>query len=742
MTRYLILGFLLLPPPTLIAGFPSSGSAPARAGDTLITGRDGWAWPTEAGRVVTSTFGEYRREHFHAGIDISSGDMTGYKVYAADDGYVARISISATGYGKMLQVHHPDGYTTVYAHLQKFAPAIDARASAEQQTRERYPVDIDCTPSEFPVHQGEVIAFSGSTGTGSPHLHFEVRDEQTNPLNPFLWPPLRVVDTIAPTITKIAASPLRYDATVDGRHEPRVYVARSAGRNRFRISAPIVLAGPAGLAVAVRDRIPGSRFRNGVYTNTLAIDGHVCYSVRLDRTPGRRAHEIALYYDRFLLSEGRGRFEKLYMNTPNDLPFYSPHTPLAGTITESQFAQGPHAFSITCSDFNGNSAEISGTFIISRPPAFSATRLGDDVQVRLFEPADVRRGVISTRRFTSGWSDQTWTPRGKEMPATLSFPSGDADVMKIRFENLRGISSNPLIISTSLAVGPPAGLAATCEPEGDNVCVRVISDGVITSPRVTVVEGERQFAVVTTAEDESRHVGRFHPDVSVRGYRRVAVTGFVNGRPAGADAGFDLSPIAPGTKGTLELDGGRLRVAYDSLSLLTPLFLWLRKSEQPEGTVYTLGPEDVVLGDGITITLQGGPDTLHRALFYREGGRWELIGGLKGDPSSGRITRTLGDVALLTDDTPPSLSRLSIGGTSGRKPRITFRFSDDLSGVEYNEVKVYIDNHAVVPDIDGEHHRAVYQTVDPLGRGSHQLTIRLKDRMGNSTTVERRFVLR
>src|SRR5512141_1921374 len=108
-------------------------------------------WPTDAGTIVTSTFAEFRSMHFHGGIDISTGDQIGYRVFASRDGYVSRIYISPTGYGKMLFVRHRDGYTTVYAHLSKFATAINTRAEQEQRNNECYPVDLACGPDEFPV---------------------------------------------------------------------------------------------------------------------------------------------------------------------------------------------------------------------------------------------------------------------------------------------------------------------------------------------------------------------------------------------------------------------------------------------------------------------------------------------------------------------------------------------------------------------------------------------------------------
>ncbi len=136
--------------------------------DSVRTNLSDYMWPTDAGRGITSTFGEFRRSHFHAGIDVSTGDRTGYKVFAARDGYVWRINVSPEGYGKVLYVRHRDGYTTVYAHLDRFSKSIEARVRKEQEHLERYPVDITWRPDELPVAKGDVIAYTGETGAGIP----------------------------------------------------------------------------------------------------------------------------------------------------------------------------------------------------------------------------------------------------------------------------------------------------------------------------------------------------------------------------------------------------------------------------------------------------------------------------------------------------------------------------------------------------------------------------------------------
>lgn len=721
---------------------PSSGTLTAF--DSLATQFEDYSWPTEAGRIVTSTFGEFRRTHFHAGIDISSGEMTGYRVYAAREGYVSRVRIGPTGYGKMIYVRHPDGYTTTYAHLQKFAPAINARSTAEQRRHERYTVDFACAPGEFPVRKGDLIAYSGETGTGSPHLHFEIRDGRMNPLNPFLAPLLRVHDTMAPTIRRIAVLPVRPGSTVDGREGVLISTVRPAGAHRSVLPHPIVITGAAGFAIDARDRINGSRFRNGTYGNSLRIDGAPVFDVRLTRTPAQQSHEIGLYYDEALLEDHRGRFEKLFMDLPNDLPFYTPRTDAAGIVDGTSLSQGAHSFTIVTTDFDGNAAEVSGTLIVTRAPEFTAERRGNDLLVRFFEPGGLRRVVVATRSTTSAWSYRTYVPGFPDTSATMTIPlpPGRADCIKVTAENNWGVVSPPRIIIAPSPAGPPAGMTLTCDPREDGVSLRVACNGVFTTPpAVSVTEGDARFTVVMVPADANEYRGWFRPGAAFRGGRLFTAEAAVNGRPAHADAAVELYPVNPMTTGILELDGGRLTVGYDSLSVLKPLFLRCGKSVTPEGTLYALKPEAVILRDGLTVSIADSAGG-RRGLFFRNEGKWEFIGGRESGRTTGVLTRTLGEVALLVDDTPPVVTQIRITGSSGRRPVIRFRFDDAMAGIEYDELKAYIDSASVIPEIDGEHHRALLQPPEPLERGSHQLTIYLKDRMGNATTAERRFVLR
>ncbi|NND10141.1 MAG: M23 family metallopeptidase, partial [Flavobacteriaceae bacterium] len=135
--------------------------------------------PLDIPLVLSGTFAELRSNHFHSGLDIKTKQREGLKVYASAPGYVSRIKISHWGYGKALYITHPNGYTSVYAHLQKFSEKIEEYVKEKQYEKESFTLELFPSAEELQIESDEIVAFSGNTGgSGGPHLHFEIRDNK------------------------------------------------------------------------------------------------------------------------------------------------------------------------------------------------------------------------------------------------------------------------------------------------------------------------------------------------------------------------------------------------------------------------------------------------------------------------------------------------------------------------------------------------------------------------------------
>jgi murein DD-endopeptidase MepM/ murein hydrolase activator NlpD len=237
--------------------------------------------PLDIPIVLAGNFGECRPNHFHSGLDIKTGGKENMAVYAAADGYISRIKMERGGFGHALYVTHPNGYTTLYAHLNKFMPAVQEYMVASQYKKENWEQDIALEPTQFPVKKGEQIAWSGNTGSSTaPHLHFEIRNAQTeHPLNPQLFG-FDIKDNIAPKPTQIAL----YNMS-KGVYEqiPAIYELTKKGENYTTVKDTVIVTGEQmGVAVNVNDYMNGSDNTLTYYTAALFMNDAPFIKIKLD----------------------------------------------------------------------------------------------------------------------------------------------------------------------------------------------------------------------------------------------------------------------------------------------------------------------------------------------------------------------------------------------------------------------------------------------------------------------------
>jgi len=241
--------------------------------------------PVDFQILLSGSFAEVRSNHFHSGIDIRTGGQTGKPVYAVADGYVSRIYVSPYGFGKALYINHPSGHTSVYGHLDRFNKTIGAYARKQQYANESFFLDKYVSEGTLVVKKGDIIGYSGNSGSsGGPHLHFEIRDLDTQePLEPVDFG-IRITDNIDPQIRGIKVYPLGPGSMVNNTTEA-VAIKASGENGSYRLSSgdTLLVSGNIFFGIEAYDYHNNSSIRCGVKSIELFVDGKQIFGQRIDR---------------------------------------------------------------------------------------------------------------------------------------------------------------------------------------------------------------------------------------------------------------------------------------------------------------------------------------------------------------------------------------------------------------------------------------------------------------------------
>ena len=336
-------------------------------------------WPVKGQIDLSSSFGEYRPNRFHAGIDIRTGGKIGARIYTPVSGYVWRVKTSYAGYGKALYIIGDDSHIYVYGHMDSYAEKVDKPLKQTQLRSQRYYQDIVFPPDSIRVSKGEFIGRTGRTGSTAPHLHFEKRTPDNFPLNP-LSHGFRIKDNVRPVFTRLGFELTDHRSLHhNGQRKILVNAVPVSGTGNYTVDTTLYLNSPFGILVEAFDQTRPGGWQQSVYKLALYFDDTLYYRITFDTLDFDVQRSVNLEYDYQRVVDNEKKVRRMYQREGNIYWRSRPVDSERGIFgLDSNTSNGPHVGRIVAQDCHGNSSELSFQFMWGRPKTIDRTNSSDE----------------------------------------------------------------------------------------------------------------------------------------------------------------------------------------------------------------------------------------------------------------------------------------------------------------------------------------------------------------------------
>ena len=694
---------------------------------SLLSGQN-YRWPIRASQSLSATFSEYRSGHLHAGIDIKTWGEMEVPCLAISDGYIEHIAIGYNGYGKGVWIKLKDGNVAVYGHLEQFTTAIESLIRSEQLQRERYSMRLEFAPHEFPVKAGDVIGYSGTSGTEHPHLHFEIRDTLKNVINPQLFYS-GIKDTKAPLLDELLLIPLGLNSQINGSSFPVILDMQTDVKT-------VSTTGPFQVAINTHDRADGTYNKYNIYSARLLVNDSLVFSREFDQVAMRLTDDIDKVYPGKKGKRG-WRFMSMFNNSLDEpAPFTSDNE--TGQISPA----GLSHLQVEVADQHKNEVTKSLIFHETAPAQWSIKSEGTKYTI--------------TRKFSdNGYENiQFYTGNNSYIPITetlyklntTTWVFGDKDVSSgVRALGAAGAKikwiippinqSNPDIIYHWRRKGP--GLVL--QMESDSPYIFPLSYSL--TGRMKQALGELIQTSPTSVESDiiplDQAAGADSIELLSGAYQSMA---------------FTLDPmdmISGGEQQTFVLDviGTKLSVKNTGTS---ELYLQMDTTESKFNNQPIIGvsiqfietQKDQISGK-LSFTRFEQDPTL---AIFSPGKRkaWERLISPDSSEQYQIDIQESGSFFLIRDTTPPSIKPLKRYAQVRRGERLVFSIKDNAGTIDYprSGIRAALDGSLFFPDFNPLRHELSFHIPSRLGSGQHIFEFSIRDESGNTKEFKHTFTVK
>ena len=385
-------------------------------------------FPIQPGQQASLSggFGDLRTNHFHAGLDIRTGGAEGLAIYAAAEGYISRIRVMRGGYGNVLYITHPNGYTTVYGHLKNYSSRIEQYLRQQEYNQQTWEIELTPAPNEIMVRKGEIVAISGNTGaSGGPHLHFEIRDQAENAINPMKFGFGEIQDSQAPVIERVILKTLNAYSRVNGEFGRVSVTPVRTSEGNYSLPTIIKAHGIVGLELNAYDRSQTSPFRMGVTDVEVKVDGITTYKLNLEKMPFDFSKDMNVHIDYEVAETNGVRIQKCYVADGNRLSTYETDQNQGKIyVNDGQI----HSIFIKLSDSYGNTSTMNFSIQGDVPNENFVEELADENNYAGNISTSITENTLAIRAKNAKTSSAILQYKGMPTAVPLAYTRGKESV--------------------------------------------------------------------------------------------------------------------------------------------------------------------------------------------------------------------------------------------------------------------------------------------------------------------------
>ena len=722
-----------------------------------------YIWPVNVSEALTAVYGDIRPFRYHTGIDVRTYGINGLDVYSIEDGYISRIAVSTSGYGKVAYIKMKDGNTSVYAHLDRFNDKLELIKDELQKKCSCYSFDHYFNENQYPIKKGEIIGYTGDSGSLSgPHLHFEIRNKNEEPFNPLLTS-YTIEDNLPPIPKKLIITNLDKNSYVNGIPKEIEFPISKISETEYSLKDVISVTGEIGISLEAYDKIDDHPFNFGIYSIKLEIDDEIIFESEYNHINFDEGYKIFCERDYSRYDLEREKVYSLYKKNN-----YPPSSFIkSNLIKEINFDDRLyHKAKISLSDFSKNIVEINFNLLSTNreelPISVDKNKDGftvksDDENIKLiniylqsesdsklryydleidsiskssyfvYKPKNPFNIIALEPIYTDGAKGATQYSYLGDIDKPIS---GEINLI----DNERGVSFQFIEDNFSGEI-PVLGL--------------VLDKKLYEYPMYRTAE--REFTSELFYPLELRELTKasiFYMDSIIREFSiDLNSNVYINKFP------FELSKnlISIKSEGKTEKYS-----SFDDASHNNS-FLYIRPYKDPEligeekvvHGPFIVGPQSVPLKDKFILSYLNEKNYTNLGIYkydyYNE--KWKF---LDNKLDQNKITATIksgGVFSIIKDIKPPNISRVvpKVGSTYRHDhfDMLKFEVEDELSGIKNEKnIEVILDGKKIISEYNTYRSTVFYAFKEPLAIGTHEIKISVTDNANNTKKISGSFYIK